>query len=105
MTFMIYLLSQHPDVLARVRAEVLENVGPSAVPTYDNIRNMKYLRAVINGKPSFILYNHHNFQHLCHRNVETLPGRVSIWPIFIKYISESFSPLSEVLLMFGMPLI
>ncbi|KIM75713.1 hypothetical protein PILCRDRAFT_827008 [Piloderma croceum F 1598] len=48
MTFMTYLLSQHPDVLARVRAEVLENVGPSAVPTYDNIRNMKYLRAVIN---------------------------------------------------------
>jgi cytochrome P450 len=55
MTFMTYLLSQHPDVLARARAEVLENVGPSAAPTYDNIRNMKYLRAVINGKPSFIL--------------------------------------------------
>jgi cytochrome P450 len=55
MTFMTYLLSQHPDVLARVRAEVLENVGPFAAPTYDNIRNMKYLRAVINGKLSFIL--------------------------------------------------
>jgi cytochrome P450 len=55
MTFMTYLLSQHPNVLARLRAEVLENVGPSAVPTYDNIRNMKYLRAVINGMSSFIL--------------------------------------------------
>lgn len=46
MTFMVYLLSQHPLVLARLREEVLHNVGPSVVPTYDNIRNMKYLRGM-----------------------------------------------------------
>jgi len=77
MTFMVYLLSQHPDILSRLRAEVLENVGPSAVPTYDNIRNMKYLRAVINGVWSYILQSHYGTECFCNRNNEALPGRVS----------------------------
>lgn len=50
MTFTIYLLAQHPEVLVRLREEVLTHVGPSARPTYDSIRDMKFLRAVINGK-------------------------------------------------------
>lgn len=50
LTFVVYLLSTNPDVLARLREEVLSKVGPSAKPTFDNIREMKYLRAVINGR-------------------------------------------------------
>ncbi|KAF8147025.1 cytochrome P450 [Mycena galopus ATCC 62051] len=38
----------YPDVCARVHEEVLAHVGPSGRPTYDDIRNMKYLRAVLN---------------------------------------------------------
>ncbi|THH16444.1 hypothetical protein EW146_g4204 [Bondarzewia mesenterica] len=48
LTFAIYLLTRNPDVLARLRIEVLEKVGPVQRPTYDDIRDMKYLRAVIN---------------------------------------------------------
>ncbi|KAI6003546.1 cytochrome P450 [Pisolithus orientalis] len=48
LTFLVYMLSQHPDVLERLRAEVLSNVGSSRRPTYDDVRDMKYMRAVIN---------------------------------------------------------
>ena len=39
----------HPDVLRRLRAEVLEVVGPTRRPSYEDIRQMKFLRAVLNG--------------------------------------------------------
>jgi hypothetical protein len=39
----------YPHVMTRLREEVMTKVGPANRPTYDNIREMKYLRAVING--------------------------------------------------------
>jgi hypothetical protein len=39
----------HPEVMARLRAEVMEKVGPANRPTYEDIKEMKFLRAVING--------------------------------------------------------
>ena len=36
----------------RLRREVLAHIGPTRRPTSDDIRDMKYLRAVLNGKPS-----------------------------------------------------
>lgn len=44
------MLAEHPDVLQRLRQEILEKVGESRRPTYEDMRDMKYLRAVINGK-------------------------------------------------------
>lgn len=49
LTMVIYFLSQHPEVLHRLRQEILDTVGPNSQPTYDDIRGMKYLRAVLNG--------------------------------------------------------
>ncbi|KAI6099104.1 cytochrome P450 [Pisolithus sp. B1] len=48
LTFLVYMLSQHPDVLKRLRAEVVSKVGNSRGPTYNDVREMKYMRAVIN---------------------------------------------------------
>ncbi|KAI6040657.1 cytochrome P450 [Pisolithus marmoratus] len=48
LTFLVYMLSQHPDVLKRLRTEVLSTVGSSRRPTYNDVREMKYMRAVIN---------------------------------------------------------
>ena len=50
MSIVVYFLSQYPEVLKRLRAEILERVGSSNRPTYDDIREMKYLRAVLNGE-------------------------------------------------------
>ncbi|TFK28591.1 cytochrome P450 monooxygenase pc-3 [Coprinopsis marcescibilis] len=47
-TWSIYMLSQYPDVLERLRQEVLEKVGETRRPTFDDMKDMKYLRAVIN---------------------------------------------------------
>ncbi|KAJ7480763.1 cytochrome P450 monooxygenase pc-1 [Mycena latifolia] len=48
MTMVIYFLSMYPEVCTRLREEVLAYVGPTRRPTYDDIKGMKYLRAVIN---------------------------------------------------------
>ena len=47
--FAIYMLSQHPDILARLREEIITNVGASGHPTHDDMREMRYLKAFING--------------------------------------------------------
>ncbi|EKM60403.1 uncharacterized protein PHACADRAFT_109856 [Phanerochaete carnosa HHB-10118-sp] len=42
-----YMLAEHPDILQRLRKEILGIVGTRR-PTYDDIRDMKFLRAFIN---------------------------------------------------------
>jgi hypothetical protein len=44
------MLAEHPKVLERLRKEILETVGESDRPSYDDVKDMKYMRAVINGK-------------------------------------------------------
>ncbi|KZS99736.1 cytochrome P450 [Laetiporus sulphureus 93-53] len=48
LTFAVYLLCMYPAVLSRLRQEIHDVVGLSRRPTYEDIREMKYLRAVIN---------------------------------------------------------
>ncbi|KXN80905.1 Cytochrome P450 52A3-A [Leucoagaricus sp. SymC.cos] len=48
LTFVIYMLAEHPAVMKRLRDEVLEKVGPNRRPEYDDLKDMKYLRAVLN---------------------------------------------------------
>ncbi|KAG6874015.1 hypothetical protein C0995_007972 [Termitomyces sp. Mi166 len=47
-SYAIYMLAKHPNVLSRLRNEILSKVGSVRRPTYDDMREMKYLRAVIN---------------------------------------------------------
>ena len=55
LTFVIYILSQYPHVMDRLRQEVLAHVGPTRRPTFNDIRDMKYLRAVLDGKSSALI--------------------------------------------------
>ncbi|KAG8871384.1 hypothetical protein FRB98_000821 [Tulasnella sp. 332] len=48
LAFTCYLLSMHPDVLEQLRQEVLANFGHTGLPTYDNMKSLVYLRAVLN---------------------------------------------------------
>ncbi|KAG6374897.1 cytochrome P450 [Boletus reticuloceps] len=48
LTFSVYMLSQHPDVLARLREEIIAKIGLSRRPTHDDMRELKYLKAFIN---------------------------------------------------------
>ncbi|KAK0436982.1 cytochrome P450 [Desarmillaria tabescens] len=47
LTFAVYMMCEHPDMTARLRSEILERVG-NRKPTYEDIRDMKYLRAFLN---------------------------------------------------------
>jgi cytochrome P450 len=44
----VYLLAMHPSVLRNLRAEVISRVGTTRAPSPEDVRDMKYLRAVIN---------------------------------------------------------
>ncbi|KAJ7465949.1 cytochrome P450 monooxygenase pc-1 [Mycena latifolia] len=48
LTILIYFLAMYPEVASRLREEILTCVGPTNAPTYEDIKPMKYLRAVIN---------------------------------------------------------
>jgi cytochrome P450 len=49
LTFSFYMLSEHPDIERRLRREIFDVVGQTGRPTYDQMREMKYMRAFING--------------------------------------------------------
>ncbi|KAG7443776.1 cytochrome P450 monooxygenase pc-3 [Guyanagaster necrorhizus] len=48
LTFLVYFLSMYPDVCTRLREEILTRVGTTRAPTFEDIKEMKYLGAVIN---------------------------------------------------------
>ncbi|KAF9461107.1 cytochrome P450 [Collybia nuda] len=45
---LVYYLALHPRITSHLRAEILHHLGPIRRPTSDDLRAMKYLRAVIN---------------------------------------------------------
>ncbi|KAK0488922.1 cytochrome P450 [Armillaria novae-zelandiae] len=47
LTFAVYMMCEHPDMATRLRSEILAKVGARR-PTYEDIRDMKYLRAFLN---------------------------------------------------------
>lgn len=48
LSWAFYELSRKPEIVQRLRQEILETVGPTEPPTYENLKNMKYLQHVIN---------------------------------------------------------
>jgi hypothetical protein len=43
------MLTQHPDIERRLREEIFAKVGPTESPTYEQIREMTFMRAFLNG--------------------------------------------------------
>ncbi|CAI4216201.1 unnamed protein product [Parascedosporium putredinis] len=48
LSFALYELSRRPDVVAKLRREILATVGSRRCPTYRDLKNMPYLKAVVN---------------------------------------------------------
>ncbi|KXN83834.1 Cytochrome P450 52E2 [Leucoagaricus sp. SymC.cos] len=55
LTFTVYMLSQHPEVLHKLQEEIMTVIRPERWPTYNDIWDMKYLWAVLNGRIYIIL--------------------------------------------------
>lgn len=48
LTWVIYHLSMDPAILAKLRQEIIDTVGLERQPTYEHLKNMKYLQHIIN---------------------------------------------------------
>ena len=48
LSWTIYELSRHPHAVAKLREEILTTIGRDRMPTYEHLKNMPYLRAVLN---------------------------------------------------------
>ncbi|KAF8970525.1 hypothetical protein BGZ46_010421 [Entomortierella lignicola] len=48
LTFMCYNLGKHPQVMERVRQEILQVVGHDRKPDHEDIKKLKYLKQVVN---------------------------------------------------------
>ncbi|KAH8880686.1 cytochrome P450 [Thozetella sp. PMI_491] len=48
LSWTLYELARHPEVLEKLRAEIMTVVGPTRTPTYDDLKSMKYLQNVMN---------------------------------------------------------
>ncbi|KAL4754881.1 hypothetical protein BDW72DRAFT_104008 [Aspergillus terricola var. indicus] len=48
LSWAFYELSHYPEAYSKLRAEILDKVGPTHAPTYDDLKNMPYLRHTIN---------------------------------------------------------
>ncbi|KAL0948934.1 hypothetical protein HGRIS_009041 [Hohenbuehelia grisea] len=80
-TFAVYMLAQHPKVFAQLREEILTKVGPSRSPTYEDLRELKYLRAVIN--ETLRLYPVVPFNSRTSRKAVLLPSKAGEQPFYI----------------------
>lgn len=47
LSFLFYELSRHPEVFAGLRQEILEKIGPSKQPDFDDLRNCSYMQKTI----------------------------------------------------------
>ncbi|KAA1466958.1 cytochrome P450 [Dentipellis sp. KUC8613] len=48
LTFVVYFLCLHPDVMMRLRQEIINEYGDNGMPSLETMRGLKYLRAVLN---------------------------------------------------------
>uniref|UniRef100_A0A0W0ETJ6 Putative cytochrome P450 monooxygenase CYP63 n=1 Tax=Moniliophthora roreri TaxID=221103 RepID=A0A0W0ETJ6_MONRR len=48
LTYVTYFMAIYPDVAQKLRQEVLQHCGANDAPSYEQIRDLKYMRAVLN---------------------------------------------------------
>ena len=73
------MLAENPDVFARLRSEVLETLGPRGKVNPDNLKEMGYLRAVLNGKTLFLSKSYPTADD-CSRDITVVPKCVCTCP-------------------------
>jgi len=59
LSWTFYELARHPEVVQKLREEIVSTVGLNRTPTYTDLKNMKYLQVRT------------NFSHVYHRNSST----------------------------------
>ncbi|KAJ1333031.1 cytochrome P450 monooxygenase [Microdochium nivale] len=73
LSWAFYELSNRPEAWRRLRCEVLDSIGPTGTPTYENLKNMTYLRHTISEILRLYPAVPYNLRTALHDT--TLPGR------------------------------
>ncbi|TFK22821.1 cytochrome P450 monooxygenase pc-3 [Coprinopsis marcescibilis] len=81
LTFAVYLLADHPQVFERLREEVMSHIGPDRRPTFDDFKEMKYMRAVIN--ETLRLYPAVPFNLRVSKGPTVFPAKGDATPIYV----------------------
>lgn len=77
LTFSLYMLSEHPDIERRLRQEIFDVVGQTGRPRYDQMREMKYMRAFLNGNVFSQFFYLTKTDNLYGRGTKTVSSGVS----------------------------
>jgi hypothetical protein len=80
LTFSFYMLTQHPDIEHRLRQEIFEKVGPTGSPSYEQMREMKYTKAFLNGMNQCTVFHEERKIDTPCRGSQTLSTGVSNSP-------------------------
>ena len=48
LSWTFYELARHPEAFQKLRKEIIDTIGKDTPPTYENLKNMKYLQWVMN---------------------------------------------------------
>jgi len=54
LSWLFYELAYHPNKYAKLRSEVLNTLGTEKTPTYEELKNMKYMQRCINESMFFL---------------------------------------------------
>lgn len=57
LSWLFYELAYHPGVFARLREEILNTVGTQGLPTYEDLKGMKYLQWCLNESILYFCYS------------------------------------------------
>lgn len=47
LSWTFYELARHPEILQKLRAEIIQHVGLERAPTYADLKDMKYLQVIL----------------------------------------------------------
>jgi cytochrome P450 len=69
LAWLFYELSYHPEIYTKLRTEVLATIGGHGKPTYEDLKNMKYLQHCINESTPYLISINISTPIIPHRSI------------------------------------
>jgi cytochrome P450 len=80
LSWLFYELSYHPEIYTKLRKEVLDTIGQHEKPTYEDLKNMKYLQHCINESTPPLPVVDNSTPLIPHRPIQCAHGSPRYYP-------------------------